>query len=53
MSLAVVIPYQSFISLPTPPPTPVLGITSIKPEVNIELLKELLLFGDMSLSQAR
>lgn len=48
MSLAVIIPYQMTAPPSPPPPTPVLGVTSMKPiTIDFELLEEIILFGDL------
>lgn len=49
MSLAVTLPYKSFTTSPAPPPTPILGPMSIKPvKIDLELLEDILLFGDLT-----
>lgn len=49
MSLAIIVPYQPLASPSPPPPTPVLGVTSLKPiTIDFELLEEILLFGDLT-----
>lgn len=49
MSLAIIVPYQLLTPPSPPPPTPVLGITSMKPiTIDFELLEEILLFGDLT-----
>lgn len=49
MSLAVIVPCQLLTPPSPPPPTPVLGVTSMKPiTIDLELLEESLLFGDLS-----
>lgn len=49
MSLAVIVPYQLLTPPSPPPPTPVLGVTSLEPvTIDFELLEEILLFGDLT-----
>lgn len=49
MSLATIIPSQMLTLPSTPPPTPVLGVTAMKPiTIDFELLEETLLFGDLT-----
>lgn len=48
MSLAVIVPYQLLTPPSPPPPTPVLGVASMKTiTIDFELLEESLLFGDL------
>lgn len=48
MSLAVIVPYQLLTPPSPPPPTPELGVASMKPiTIDFELLEESLLFGDL------
>lgn len=48
MSMAIILPYQQLTLPPPPPPTPVLGVTSLEPiTIDLELLEEMLLFGDL------
>lgn len=49
MSLAVIVPYQLLTPPSPPPPTPILGVTSLEPiKIDFELLEDILLFGDLT-----